>query len=81
MPNTPDSYADAEDDYPPDGTGPAVKAGRQVFSGFDSLPGEAWDRRGIASDNPVTVRALAYICAGHLIHHLEILEARYLQEG
>ena len=48
---------------------------------FDSLPGEAWDRRGIASDNPVTVRALAYICAGHLIHHLEILEARYLQEG
>jgi hypothetical protein len=48
---------------------------------FDSLPDQAWDRRGIASDQSVTVRALAYICAGHLLHHLGILEARYLQEG
>ena len=40
MPNSRDSYADGEDDYQPDSSGPAVKAGRQVFSGFDSLPGE-----------------------------------------
>lgn len=45
---------------------------------FDGLPDEAWDRRGIASDNPVTVRALAYICAGHVAHHLEVLRRRYL---
>ena len=45
---------------------------------FDSMPDAAWDRRGIASDNPVTVRALAYICAGHVAHHVGILRARYI---
>jgi hypothetical protein len=43
-----------------------------------ALPAEAWSRRGIASDNSVTVRALAYIIAGHVAHHRSILEARYL---
>ena len=46
---------------------------------FDSLPDVAWDRRGTASDNPVSVRALAFICAGHVAHHREVLEARYLK--
>ena len=45
---------------------------------FDNLPAEAWMRRGIASDNPFTVRALAYITAGHVAHHLRILRERYL---
>jgi hypothetical protein len=45
---------------------------------FRNLPPEAWDRRGVASDNPVTVRALAYIIAGHELHHLNILKERYL---
>ena len=45
---------------------------------FDGLPAAAWDRRGIASDKPVSVRALAYICAGHVAHHLEVLRTRYL---
>jgi hypothetical protein len=45
---------------------------------FDSLPDPAWERRGIASDNPVSVRALAYICAGHVSHHVSILKERYL---
>lgn len=45
---------------------------------YRSLPSEAWLRSGIASDNPVTVRALAYIVAGHLAHHLTILRERYL---
>ena len=35
-------------------------------------------RRGIASGNEVTVRALAYLCAGHAEHHLRILRERYL---
>lgn len=43
-----------------------------------NLPEEAWDRRGIASDNPFTVRALAYITAGHATHHLKIIQERYL---
>src|SRR6185369_17065934 len=33
---------------------------------FRNLPAEAWERSGIASDNPFTVRALAYIIAGHV---------------
>jgi len=45
---------------------------------FENLPEEAWLRRGIASDNPFTVRALAYICAGHLAHHCAVLKSRYL---
>jgi hypothetical protein len=46
---------------------------------FDTLPAEAWGRRGIASGNPFTVRALAYIAAGHVTHHNGILRTRYLQ--
>lgn len=48
---------------------------------FQALPSEAWMRRGIASDNPFTVRALAYITAGHVNHHLRILRERYLGHG
>lgn len=45
---------------------------------FRNLPEEAWSRRGIASGNPFTVRALAFIAAGHLEHHLRVLRERYL---
>lgn len=45
---------------------------------FRHLPPEAWLRRGVASDYPFSVRALAYIAAGHVIHHLQILKERYL---
>jgi len=44
---------------------------------FRSLPKEAWQRRGIASEKEVTARALAFIVAGHEIHHRLILEERY----
>lgn len=49
-----------------------------TLSFFRNLPEEAWLRSGIASDNPFTVRALAYITAGHVTHHVEILRERYL---
>ncbi len=48
---------------------------------FRNLPAEAWTRNGIASDNLFTVRALAYIIAGHAEHHAEILRQRYLMAG
>jgi hypothetical protein len=35
-------------------------------------------RRGIASEKPFTVRALAHIAAGHVAHHVRILRERYL---
>jgi hypothetical protein len=34
-------------------------------------------RRGVASDNPFTVRALAYITAGHVAHHMAVVRERY----
>jgi hypothetical protein len=45
---------------------------------FRHLPEEAWLRSGIASGNPFTVRALAYIAAGHVEHHTAIVRERYL---
>lgn len=55
----------------------AIRCGTIAF--FQSLPEEAWARRGIASDNPFTVRALAYMCVGHVTHHTKILRERYLK--
>ena len=43
-----------------------------------NLHPNAWLRSGIANDNPVTVRAIAYILAGHVAHHTEVLKERYL---
>lgn len=45
---------------------------------FRNLPEEAWARSGIASDNRFSVRALAWIIAGHLTHHVVVLRQRYL---
>lgn len=44
---------------------------------YRSFNEEAWKRRGIANQKEVTVRALAFITAGHQIHHRLILEERY----
>jgi hypothetical protein len=46
---------------------------------FASLDAEALARRGTASGNPVTTRAIAYIVAGHVQHHMDILTERYLK--
>lgn len=35
-------------------------------------------RSGVANGAPISVRAIAYIIAGHTEHHLEILKTRYL---
>ena len=45
---------------------------------FSNLPEDAWSRRGVASDAPFSVRALAFLCAGHVLHHIRILKERYL---
>jgi hypothetical protein len=46
---------------------------------FGSLDREAWARRGTANESEVSVRALAYIAAGHTAHHFRILRERYLK--
>jgi hypothetical protein len=45
---------------------------------FRNMPDEAWSRRGVASGMEFTVRALSYITAGHVAHHLGVLRERYL---
>lgn len=49
-----------------------------TLSFFNNMPADAWSRTGIASDNPFTVRSLAYIIAGHVAHHRNVLQERYL---
>jgi hypothetical protein len=49
-----------------------------TISFFKNLPAEAWTRTGVASDSPVSVNALAYIIAGHVAHHTNVLRERYL---
>ena len=51
---------------------------RATLDFFRNLPADAWMKSGIASDNPFTVRALAFIAAGHLAHHMAILREKYL---
>ena len=48
---------------------------------FRDLPPDAWSRRGKASGYDFSVRALAFITAGHFEHHLKILKERYLGQG
>ncbi|HEY0515376.1 MAG TPA: DinB family protein [Thermoanaerobaculia bacterium] len=45
------------------------------------LDAEAWTRRGLANGAEISVRALAYIMAGHELHHRGLLRDRYLNEG
>ena len=45
---------------------------------FRTLDEEGWNRVGIANGNEVTVRAIAFIMAGHLRHHMNVLKDRYL---
>ena len=49
-----------------------------TISLFKNMPSQAWTRSGIASGNPFTVRALAYIIPGHVVHHISLLRERYL---
>jgi len=50
---------------------------RATLSLLRNLDEAAWMRRGVANKNEVTVRALAYIIAGHELHHRGILEEKY----
>jgi uncharacterized damage-inducible protein DinB len=44
---------------------------------FEGLAPAAWMRSGTASGKHFTVRALAFLVAGHVAHHLRILNERY----
>lgn len=52
------------------------KANLYFFRGLNKA---AWMRKGLANKNEVSVRALAYIIAGHELHHLEVLRTLYIK--
>jgi len=54
---------------------------RSTIALFQHLDAAAWTRRGTASDAEVSVRALAYIIAGHELHHLGVLHSRYFPKA
>jgi uncharacterized damage-inducible protein DinB len=45
---------------------------------FKSLDEAAWTRQGVANNDSVSVRALAYIVAGHELHHVKLIQELYL---
>lgn len=47
---------------------------------FKSFSEEILDRRGVANNSEVTVRALLFIIAGHEIHHINIVKERYFNK-
>jgi uncharacterized damage-inducible protein DinB len=53
---------------------------RATLSLLRNLDEAAWARRGVASNNEVTVRALVYMIAGHEVHHRRVLESKYFPQ-
>lgn len=64
--------AEVIDDY--------IAVRRATLTLLRNLDEAAWMRRGIANKNEVSVRALAYVIAGHELHHRRILEEKYFVE-
>jgi len=54
-----------------------VRAATLAF--FRNLRPTDWTRRGTANTKDITVRALAFVIAGHEVHHRQILEERYFR--
>jgi len=45
---------------------------------FKSLDEECFSKTGTANNSVISVKAIAYIIVGHVIHHINILRERYL---
>jgi hypothetical protein len=63
------ALADVIEDY--------IAVRRATLTLLRNLDEAAWMRRGIANKNEVSVRAIAYLIAGHELHHRRILEEKY----
>ena len=62
-------FADLVEDF--------IAVRRATLSLLRNLDEPTWMRRGTANKNEVSVRALAYIIAGHELHHRSILDEKY----
>lgn len=54
----------------------AVRAANRLL--FGSFTDDDWRRLGTTNERTTSVRALGYITAGHVAHHLGVLRDRYL---
>jgi DinB superfamily len=63
------AFAEVIEDY--------IAVRRATVTLVRNLDEQAWSRRGIANKNEVSVRAIAYLTAGHELHHRRILEEKY----
>ena len=48
-----------------------------TFLLLEQLPADSWSRMGVSNQKPISVRALAYIIAGHERHHMNVITERY----
>lgn len=51
---------------------------RSCLQLFVSFSNTQLQRKGIANNNPISGEAIGFIMAGHILHHLGILQERYL---
>lgn len=51
---------------------------RATLSMLRSISDEAWHRTGSANNSVLSARALAYIIVGHEMHHVRVIQERYL---
>jgi DinB superfamily len=52
-----------------------------TMSLLEKMPQSAWTRVGVVSGNGVSVRAIAFIIAGHTRHHFEMLNSLYMSKA
>lgn len=50
------------------------KSSAQLFASFGK---DQLEQRGVANNNPISVRAIGFIVAGHVLHHKKVLQERY----
>lgn len=51
---------------------------RSTIFMFQDFEEEILDRTGKVDDQSISVRAIGYICSGHVIHHLNVIKERYI---
>lgn len=58
--------------------GTVQKSSALLYNSFDN---EQLDQIGTANNNKVSVRLIGYILIGHTLHHMRIIQERYLEPG
>lgn len=56
-----------------------ISVRRSTLTLLRGVSDEAWLRKGIANDNSISARAQAYIIAGHELHHIKVIQDKYLE--